>query len=46
MATPPVLFLIFNRGDAALESLARIRAARPARLFVAADGPSRTGELK
>ena len=38
-ATPPVLFLIFNRRDAALESLARIREARPARMFVAADGP-------
>ena len=37
--TPPVLFLIFNRKDAAMESLTRIRAARPSRLFVAADGP-------
>ncbi len=35
----PVLFLVFNRPDLAARVFARIRAARPARLFVAADGP-------
>ena len=34
----PVLFLVFNRPDLARRVFARIRAARPARLFVAADG--------
>lgn len=35
----PVLFLVFNRPELARQVFARIRAARPARLFVAADGP-------
>jgi len=39
METPPVLFLIFNRKEVALESLTGIRKAKPTRLFVAADGP-------
>lgn len=37
--TPPILFLVFNRPDLAARVFARIREARPARLFVAADGP-------
>lgn len=37
--TPPVLFLVFNRPDLARRVFARIREARPARLFIAADGP-------
>lgn len=36
---PPVLFLVFNRPDLARRVFARIREARPARLFIAADGP-------
>ena len=35
----PVLFLIFNRPDTAARVLEAIRAARPPRLYVAADGP-------
>lgn len=35
----PVLFLVFNRPELARQVFARIRAARPTRLFVAADGP-------
>lgn len=35
----PVLFLVFNRPDLAARVFARIREARPSRLFIAADGP-------
>lgn len=35
----PVLFILFNRPDHAGAVFARIREARPARLFVAIDGP-------
>ncbi len=35
----PVLFLIFNRPDHTARSFAAIRQARPARLYVSADGP-------
>ncbi|GAB3638273.1 hemolytic protein HlpA [Hymenobacter arcticus] len=35
----PVLLLIFNRPDTTRAVLAAIRQARPARLYVAADGP-------
>lgn len=37
--TPPILFIIFNRPDLAEQSFAKIRQARPSRLFIAADGP-------
>lgn len=40
-ATPPraaVLLIIFNRPDVTMQVLAAIRAARPPRLYVAADG--------
>jgi len=37
--TPPVLLLVFNRPDLAEQVFAAIRAAKPSRLFVAADGP-------
>ena len=37
--SPPVLFLIFNRPEKALAVFDRIRDARPAKLFIAADGP-------
>jgi hypothetical protein len=45
-ACAPVLLLIFNRPDLAVAALAAIRAARPSRLYVAADGPrpGRPGE--
>lgn len=43
---PPVLMLIFNRPDLTRAVFARIRDARPAQLFIAADGPraDRPGE--
>jgi hypothetical protein len=42
----PVVFLVFNRPDCTVRSLAAIRAARPRRLYVVADGPraDRAGE--
>jgi hypothetical protein len=36
---PAVLLVVFNRPECAAQVLAEIRRARPARLFVAADGP-------
>jgi len=46
--TTPVVFVIFNRPECTARSLAAIRAARPARLFVVADGPrpDRPGEAE
>ncbi|MFA5205970.1 MAG: class I SAM-dependent methyltransferase [Lentisphaeria bacterium] len=43
---PPVLFLVFNRPATTARVFAAIRAARPPRLYVAADGPrtDRPGE--
>jgi len=38
-AIAPVLFLVFNRPEPTARVFAAIRAARPARLYVAADGP-------
>ena len=38
----PVVFLVFNRPDAAARVFERIRAAKPKRLFVVADGPRPT----
>src|SRR5690606_9199588 len=35
----PVLLLAFNRPDTALRVFERVREARPARLYIAADGP-------
>lgn len=42
----PILFLVFNRPDTTSVVFQAIRAARPKRLYVAADGPraSRAGE--
>lgn len=37
--TTPVAFIIFNRREAAARVFAAIRAARPAKVFVIADGP-------
>jgi hypothetical protein len=44
----PVLFLVFNRPEPTAEVFAAIRAARPPRLYVAADGarPNRPGEAQ
>jgi hypothetical protein len=37
--TPPVIFMIFNRPDTARQVFETIRAARPRKLLVIADGP-------
>src|SRR5262245_10932170 len=37
--TAPVLFLVFNRPQTTAQVMEAIRAARPPRLYVAADGP-------
>ena len=39
LATPPVLFLIFNRPDQTKQVFEQIRKHRPTHLFIAADGP-------
>ncbi len=39
MTPPAVLFLIFNRPDKTQQVFKRIREARPAKLFIGADGP-------
>jgi hypothetical protein len=39
VSTPPVLFLVFNRPDTTARVMNAIRAARPPRLYIAADGP-------
>ncbi len=39
METPPVLILAFNRPEPARRIVLAVRAARPARLFIACDGP-------
>lgn len=48
MASPAVLFLIFNRIDSTRQVFKAIRQARPSRLYLAADGPrsSKEGEDK
>jgi len=46
--TPPILFLTFNRPNTTAQVFEAIRAVRPARLYVAADGPrpDRPGEAE
>ena len=46
LLSTPVLFLIFNRLEATKQVFEAIRQARPARLYIAADGAreARTGE--
>lgn len=39
MSCSPILFLIFNRPETTIRVFERIRYARPAQLFIAADGP-------
>jgi len=47
-AKSPVLFLVFNRPDVTKKVFEAIRQARPAMLYIAADGPrlDRQGELE
>lgn len=42
--TPPVLFLVFNRPETTAQVFSTIRAARPKKLYIAADGP-RSGRI-
>jgi len=42
LPAPATLFLVFNRPQASARVFAQIRAARPARLYIAADGPRAT----
>ena len=46
--TPPVIFILFNRTDTARQAFETIRAARPKKLLVIADGPraNRPGEAE
>jgi hypothetical protein len=46
MTCPPIVFLIFNRPEQTARTFAAIRAARPAKLLIVADGrrPDRVGE--
>lgn len=46
--TTPILFVFFRRAELALRAFEPIRAARPARLYLAADGarPDRPGEAE
>lgn len=48
LTTPPVIFIIFNRPDTTRPVFETIRAARPSRLLVIADGPreDRAGEAE
>lgn len=48
MTKTPVLFLVFNRPDVTARCFEAIRAARPPRLYVGADGPraDRAGEAE
>ncbi len=41
-SSPPVLLIFFNRPDCVARSLAAVRAARPARLYLATDAPRET----
>ncbi len=47
MFQTPILLLIFNRPDTTLEVLKAIRAIKPAKLFIVADGPrnNKPGDL-
>jgi len=48
MYNTPVLLLVFNRPDLAERVLNKIKEVRPAKLFIAADGPrvEKTGEIE
>lgn len=39
MATPPIAYIVFNRPRHTKETFAAIRAQKPAKLFIIADGP-------
>lgn len=40
----PILFIIFNRKDVALKSLAAIKKSKPKRIYISGDGPRKTIE--
>ena len=40
----PILFIIFNRKDVALKSLAAIKKSRPKKIYISGDGPRSTVE--
>lgn len=44
----PVIFIVFNRPEVTMKTFARIRQARPSKLFIVADGPraDRSGEAE
>ncbi len=42
----PVLFLVFNRPETTKKVFAEIKKAKPAKLYIAADGPRNQGEKK
>ncbi|WP_282050994.1 nucleotide-diphospho-sugar transferase [Maribacter aquivivus] len=42
MLETPILFIIFNRKDVALKSLAAIRKSKPKRMYISGDGPRNT----
>ena len=44
MLTTPVLFIVYKRPDTTTKVFNAIKAARPAKLFVAADGPKNADE--
>jgi len=44
MLETPVLFLIFNRVETAVDVFEEIRKARPKQLFIAADGPRKNNQ--
>ena len=44
MLDTPILFIIFNRKDVALKSLAAIKKSKPKRMYIAGDGPRNTIE--
>lgn len=37
--TPPILLVVFNRSESVSKVLSAIRVARPARIYIASDGP-------
>ena len=38
----PILFIIFKRKDVALKTLESIKSVKPAKLYIAGDGPRET----
>lgn len=44
--TTPVLFIVYNRLETTKKVFSRIREAKPTRIYIAADGPKGTVDLK